>query len=75
VVSADVLAGFAEVYRIARYATHTVDERMRDQARAALERVRAELAAPVAARGPAPTGSGGGPGTVPGPVDGGAVGP
>jgi hypothetical protein len=43
VVSADVLAAFAEVYREARYATHTVDERMRDQARAALVRLRAEL--------------------------------
>jgi Domain of unknown function (DUF4129) len=43
VVSADVLAGFAEVYREARYATHTVDERMREQARAALVRLRAEL--------------------------------
>jgi hypothetical protein len=43
VVSADVLAGFAEVYRQARYATHTVDERMREQARAALVRLRAEL--------------------------------
>jgi hypothetical protein len=43
VVSADVLAGFAEVYREARYATHTVDERMREQARAALIRLRAEL--------------------------------
>jgi hypothetical protein len=43
VVSADVLAGFAEVYREARYATHTVDERMRGEARSALERLRAEL--------------------------------
>jgi hypothetical protein len=46
-VSADVLAGFADVYREARYATHTVDERMREQARAALERLRAELTAGV----------------------------
>jgi hypothetical protein len=42
-VSADVLASFADVYREARYATHTVDERMREQARAALQRLRAEL--------------------------------
>ncbi|GAA4689268.1 DUF4129 domain-containing protein [Phytohabitans rumicis] len=46
-VSADVLAGFADVYREARYATHTVDERMREHARAALERLRAELTAGV----------------------------
>jgi hypothetical protein len=38
-----VLAGFAEIYRRARYATHTVDEQMRGQARTALERVRSEL--------------------------------
>jgi Domain of unknown function (DUF4129) len=38
-----VLAGFADIYRRARYTTHTVDERMRGQARAALERVRSEL--------------------------------
>lgn len=43
-VSADVLAGFADVYREARYATHTVDEAMRTQARSALGRLRAELA-------------------------------
>ncbi|MBF9133751.1 DUF4129 domain-containing protein [Plantactinospora sp. S1510] len=42
-VSADVLAAFAEVYREARYATHTVDERMRAQARSALQRLRTEL--------------------------------
>ena len=42
-VSADVLAAFAEVYREARYATHTVDERMRTQARSALQRLRTEL--------------------------------
>lgn len=46
-VSADVLAAFADVYREARYATHTVDERMRAQARAALHRLRAELTAEV----------------------------
>ncbi|SCF36362.1 protein of unknown function (DUF4129) [Micromonospora viridifaciens] len=43
IASADVLDGFAQVYREARYATHTVDERMRDQARAALRRLRGEL--------------------------------
>lgn len=44
-ISADVLARFADVYREARYATHTVDERMRTQAREALQRLRAELTA------------------------------
>ena len=34
----------------ARYATHTVDERMRDQARAALRRLRGELASRCAGR-------------------------
>lgn len=48
VASADVLASFAEVYREARYATHTVDERMREQARAALRRLRTELTAAAA---------------------------
>ncbi|MDQ7908716.1 DUF4129 domain-containing protein [Phytohabitans sp. ZYX-F-186] len=47
-VSRDVLARFADVYREARYATHTVDERMREQARAALQRLRAELTTEVA---------------------------
>ena len=42
-VSADVLAGLAAVYREARFATHTVDETMRDQARAALRQLRDEL--------------------------------
>jgi hypothetical protein len=46
-VSGDVLGSFADVYREARYATHTVDERMREQARAALQRLRAELTAEV----------------------------
>ncbi|MEE6257551.1 DUF4129 domain-containing protein [Plantactinospora sonchi] len=55
-VSADVLGAFAEVYRAARYATHTVDERMRGQARSALQRLRAELTAPQEAA----TGTGGG---------------
>ncbi|TDC69180.1 DUF4129 domain-containing protein [Micromonospora sp. KC606] len=45
IASADVLDSFAHVYREARYATHTVDARMRDQARAALRRLRGELAA------------------------------
>jgi Domain of unknown function (DUF4129) len=48
-VSADVLAALAEVYREARYATHPVDERMRTQARAALQRIRAELTAGASA--------------------------
>ena len=43
-VSAAVLYRLAEVYRLARYATHTVDPTMRDQARAALGQVRAGLA-------------------------------
>ncbi|MFF5174441.1 DUF4129 domain-containing protein [Micromonospora sp. NPDC000089] len=45
IASADVLDGFAHVYRQARYATSTVDERMRDQARSALRRLRGELTA------------------------------
>ncbi|GGL90576.1 DUF4129 domain-containing protein [Micromonospora yangpuensis] len=45
IVSADVLAGFAEVYREARYAPRAVDERTRDQARVALRRLRGELTA------------------------------
>lgn len=48
-VSADVLAALADVYREARYATHTVDDRMRVQARSALQRIRGELTAGVAA--------------------------
>ena len=44
-VSAAVLYRLAEVYRLARYATHTVDTTMRDQARAALGQLRAELSA------------------------------
>ena len=43
-VDAGVLAALAEVYREARYATHTVDDRMRAQARTALQRLRADLA-------------------------------
>ncbi|MFC0508067.1 DUF4129 domain-containing protein [Micromonospora costi] len=48
IVSADVLAEFAHVYREARYATRPVDERTRDQARAALRRLRGELTATTA---------------------------
>jgi hypothetical protein len=47
-VSAPVLAGFAEVYRWARFATHEVDETMRQRARAALLQVRDELLSDVA---------------------------
>ena len=47
IVSADVLGEFAHVYREARYATRPVDERTRDQARAALRRLRGELTATV----------------------------
>ena len=46
-VEAAVLTPFADVYRQARYATHTVDDQMRRQARAALERLRADLGAGV----------------------------
>ena len=42
-VDAGVLAALLEVYREARYATHTVDDQMRQQARSALERLRADL--------------------------------
>ncbi|WP_089156650.1 DUF4129 domain-containing protein [Micromonospora sp. NBS 11-29] len=51
IASADVLDEFAHVYREARYATHAVDERTRDQARAALRRLRGELTGPMAAAG------------------------
>jgi hypothetical protein len=44
-VDARVLAALLEVYRQARYATHTVDDQMRAQARSALERLRADLGA------------------------------
>ncbi|MFC0004553.1 DUF4129 domain-containing protein [Micromonospora siamensis] len=52
IASGDVLAEFAHVYREARYATHAVDGRTRDQARAALRRLRGELTA--VAEEPAP---------------------
>jgi hypothetical protein len=42
-ITGPVLAGFAAVYREARFATHVVDEAMREQARAALRQVRDEL--------------------------------
>jgi hypothetical protein len=44
-VDAGVLAALLEVYRQARYATHTVDNQMRVQARSALQRLRADLGA------------------------------
>jgi hypothetical protein len=46
-VEAGVLTPFAAVYRQARYATHTVDDQMRRQARTALERLRIDLGAGV----------------------------
>jgi hypothetical protein len=46
-VSAALLARLAQVYRRARYATHSVDESMRGDARDALQRLRADLAAEV----------------------------
>jgi hypothetical protein len=47
-VDSRVLAALLEVYRQARYATHTVDDQMRSQAREALQRLRADLGAGVA---------------------------
>lgn len=46
-ISAELLARLADVYRWARYAPHDVDERMRVEARRALEQLAAELAAPA----------------------------
>ena len=46
-VDAGVLAALLEVYRQARYATHTVDDQMRRRARSALQRLRADLGAGV----------------------------
>lgn len=43
-VDAAALAALAAVYREARYATHTVDDRMRASARSALQRLRTDLA-------------------------------
>jgi hypothetical protein len=65
-VSADLLTAFAAVYRGARFAPHEVDAGMRDQARAALRRLRDELDR-RAEPDPAPAGSG--------PVGSGPVGP
>jgi ABC-type transporter Mla MlaB component len=48
-VDSRVLAALLEVYRQARYATHTVDDQMRRQAVDALQRLRADLGAGVAA--------------------------
>jgi hypothetical protein len=47
-VNGQVLAALLEVYRQARYATHTVDDQMRAQARSALQRLRADLGSGVA---------------------------
>jgi len=44
-VDGRVLAALLAVYREARYATHTVDDQMRAQARSALQRLRADLGA------------------------------
>ncbi len=44
-VDPEVLASFAQVYRVARYAGSAVDEHMRAQAQAALRRLRADLTA------------------------------
>lgn len=55
-VSEPVLAGLAEVYLLARFTTHTVDTRMRDQARTALHRMRTELASQTAPE-PTPVGA------------------
>jgi hypothetical protein len=46
-VDGQVLAALLDVYRQARYATHTVDDEMRQQARSALERLRADLGSGV----------------------------
>jgi hypothetical protein len=43
-VSPGVLYPLAELYQLARYATHAVDAGMRDRARSALRQLRAELA-------------------------------
>ena len=48
-VDEQALAALLAVYREARYATHTVDDQMRRQARSALERLRADLGAGVPA--------------------------
>ena len=48
-VDEQALAALLAVYREARYATHTVDDQMRRQARSALELLRADLGAGVPA--------------------------
>ncbi len=48
-VDARALAELAAAYREARYATHTVDDRMRRQAIEALHRLRTDLGAPAGA--------------------------
>jgi hypothetical protein len=50
-VTAPVLAGLAAVYREARFATHAVDETMREQARAALRQLRDEFVNEIPAGG------------------------
>jgi hypothetical protein len=45
-LSTTLLTGLADVYRLARYATHQVDADMRDQAGSALRRLRTELTGP-----------------------------
>jgi hypothetical protein len=44
-VDARLLSALRDVYREARYATHTVDDRMRAEARGALQRLRTDLGA------------------------------
>ena len=48
-VDARALAGLAAAYREARYATHTVDDRMRREAIEAVHRLRTDLGAPAGA--------------------------
>ena len=48
-VSADVLADFAAVYRLARFAAHGVDDGMRARAQAALRQLRDEMTADMPA--------------------------
>ncbi len=50
-ITAPVLADLAEVYRLARFATHEVDETMRARARSALQQVRDELVLDVGMAG------------------------
>jgi hypothetical protein len=48
-VDVGALAGLADAYREARYATHTVDDRVRRQAIEALHRLRTDLGTPAGA--------------------------